>query len=133
MTDALTLDTLPTSFGVFKPDGHLMIGLHTGAQADAVRGALRAQGWSSESLLDLAPAEAVTTFEAMLDNAGVLASFGYEITLLRRYLQLARDGQRWLLVKVDDAERAAQAAEIARARGATLAVHYRLLATEDLI
>ena len=60
-------------------------------------------------------------------------SFGYEITLARRYLKLSREGYRWLLVKVEDSEAAARAAEIARAHGATLAVHYRLLIAEELI
>jgi hypothetical protein len=131
--DYLTLDSLPTSFGVFKPDGHVMVGLRTLQQADDVRAALQSAGWDRESLLGLTPAQAVTTFEAMVDNAGTMAGFGHELTLVHRYLELARDGQRWLLVKVDDPDLAAQVADVARAHGATLAVHYRMLASEDLI
>ena len=53
--------------------------------------------------------------------------------LLRRYLTLTQAGYRWLLVKVDDYELAAAAAEVARACGATLAQHYRTLTVEKLI
>ena len=62
-----------------------------------------------------------------------LAGFGYEITLMRRYFKLTLEGYQWLLVKVDSTEQAAQAAEIVRAQGATLAIHYRTLITEELI
>ena len=79
------------------------------------------------------PRESVAELEALADNAGAMAGFGYEITLLRRYVALAREGYLWLLVKVDDTDEAAQAAELARVRGATLAVHYRLLTVEELI
>lgn len=129
----ITLDTLPTSFGVFKPDGHVMVGLRTLQQAADLRAALQTAGWDRESLLDLTPVQAVTAFEAMVDNAGAMADFGHELPLVHRYLDLARDGQRWLLVKVDDPELAPQVADVARVHGATLAVHYRPLGSEDLI
>jgi hypothetical protein len=69
----------------------------------------------------------------MADEAGGIAGFGYEITLLRRYVELSRQGYRWLLVKVDSTEQAAIAAGIAQTCGATLAVYYRTLTVEDLI
>ena len=70
---------------------------------------------------------------AMVDNAGPLAGFGSEITLLKRYLALTEEGYRWLLVQADDSERAAAAAALARASGATMAVYYRTLTVEELI
>ncbi len=69
----------------------------------------------------------------LVDNAGGMAGFGYEITLMRRYLDLARQGVCWLLVQVDGPAQAAQAAELARSQDAVLAEHYRLLTEEELI
>jgi hypothetical protein len=69
----------------------------------------------------------------MTDDPGPLADFGHEVTLLRRYVELAQQGYGWCLVKVDDNPQAVQAAAIARDGGATLAVHYRLLTMEELI
>jgi len=69
----------------------------------------------------------------MVDRVGPLAGVGYEITLLRRYVALTERGYRWLLVQVDDSQRAVAAAALARACGATVAVHYRTLVEEDLI
>jgi hypothetical protein len=90
-------------------------------------------GWASPAVREFSPRESVAELRAMVDNAGALAGFGHEITLLRRYLTLTESGYRWLLVQADDGERAAAAAEVARSCGATLAVYYRMLTVEELI
>jgi hypothetical protein len=133
MSDTISAATMPTSFGVFKPVGHVMVGLPTQAQVDALAAALRGAGWAGAAVLQFMPSESVAELEAMVGKAGAAAGFGYEITLLRRYLALAREGCRWLLVKVDGAEPAAKAADVARTCGATLAVYYRTLTVEELI
>jgi hypothetical protein len=129
----MAADTLPTSFGVFKPVGCVMIGLPTQAQADALVAALHDAGWASAAVLHFSPRESVSELQAMVDNAGSMAGFGYEITLLRRYLALALEGYRWLLVKVDDGDHAARSSELAQGCGATVAVYYRTLTIEELI
>ncbi len=126
-------DALPTSFGVFKPVGHVMTGLPTQAQIDALVLALHSAGWPDSGVRQFLPRESVAELRAMVDNAGPLAGFGYEITLLKRYLALTEKSYRWLLVRADDSERAAAAAALARASGATLAVYYRTLTVEELI
>lgn len=133
MKEILTAETVPTSFGVFKPVGYVMLGLPNERPLDTLIDALHAGGWARADVLHFTPRETVPELEAMLENAGPMAGFGYEITLLRRYLDLARQGHRWILVKVDDVEHAAHAADIARSCGATLAVHYRTLTVEELI
>jgi hypothetical protein len=130
---AAEADTLPTSFGVFKPVGYVMTGLPTQAQIDALVSALHGAGWPASGVRQFAPRESVAELRAMVDNAGPLAGFGYEITLLKRYLALTEAGYRWLLVQATDSERAAAAAALARTAGATLAVYYRTLTVEELI
>ena len=131
--DTIDADNVPTSFGVFKPVGYLMVGLPTQAQADRLEAALQAAGWPPGAMHHFVPRESVAELAAMVDNAGAMAGFGYEITLLRRYLALAEQGYCWLLVKVSDSEHAAAAAETARAHGAVLAVYYRRFTVEDLL
>lgn len=130
---AAEADTLPTSFGVFKPVGHVMTGLPTQVQIDELVAALLAAGWPASDVRQFSPRESVAELRAMVDNAGPLAGLGYEITLLKRYLALAEKGTKWLLVKADDNERAATVAEAARNCGATMAVFYRTLTVEELI
>lgn len=133
MSELVSVEQVPTSFGVFKPVGWLMIGLPTQASADALPMLFQARGWSDAAVLHFQPRESLAELEAMVEDAGSMAGFGYEITLLRRYVALAKQGYRWLLVKVSGVEDAASAAEIARSGGATLAVHYRALTVEELI
>jgi hypothetical protein len=131
--EAAEADALPTSLGVFNPVGHMMVALPTQTQADALMGTLYETGWPDTTVRQFAPDDSVAQFGAMVGQAGHLAGFGYEITLLRRYLALAETGARWLLVKADDTDQAAIVARAARACGAVLAVHYRTLTTEELI
>jgi nucleotide-binding universal stress UspA family protein len=133
VNQTVDVDRVPTSFGVFKPVGWVMVGVPTQAQADALALALGRDGSPSTAVLHFTPSETEAELQAMADDAGGLAGFGYEITLLRRYVELSRQGYRWLLVKVDGTEQAAIAAGIAQSCGATLAVHYRTLTVEDLI
>ncbi|MES2958374.1 MAG: hypothetical protein V4792_09310 [Pseudomonadota bacterium] len=133
MNDTITKDELPTSFTAFNPIGHLMLGLPSTEQVASLTAALRLNGWPDDALVNFTPREGVEEFAELIDKAGPLVGFGYEITLARRYLKLSRQGYRWLLVKVEDSEAASRAAEIAREHGATLAVHYRLLIAEELI
>ena len=125
--------SLPTSFGVFKPVGHVMTGLPTQVQMDALVSALHAAGWPASGVRQFSPRESGAELRSMVDNTGPLSGFGYEITLLRRYVALTEQGYLWLLVQVDDSPAAARAAELAQACGATVAVHYRRFTVEDMI
>ena len=133
MSDHPVPSDLPTSFGTFKPVGYVMLGLPGAAELAATVQALRGHPWALEKVSAFEPRNAVEELEALIAHASGLAGFGYEITLMRRYLQLARKGYHWLLVKVGDGEQAHQAAHLAAAQGATLAVHYKTLTVEDLI
>ena len=133
MSQTLTKQELPTSFGAFKPVGYLMLGLPQGDNVDALREALQQQGWAEDDVVPFAPRESVSELQGLIANTSGLAGFGYEITLMRRYLDYARQGCHWLLVRAEEPERAQQAAEVARSHGAILAVHYRKLTIDELI
>ncbi len=122
-----------TSFGTFKPVGHVMVGLPTREALTALRSALNAPDEPALPADELTPSESVEEMQALIDGASPLAGFGYEITLMRRYLELARQGTRWLIVKVDSNDDAQRIGDLAKAHGATLAVHYGRLTAEDLI
>lgn len=133
MSKVITPAELPTSFGTFKPVDHVMVGLPTVEQGRALRQALLGAGWADEELLPFAPRESVDEMQALIDHASGLAGFGYEITLMRRYVDLARAGCSWLLVHAADAAQATRAAELAKQAGSPLAVYYRTMSVEELI
>ena len=122
-----------TSFGTFKPVGHVMVGLPDRAALCALKQALQAPGVPGLPADELTPAESIDEMQALIDDASPLAGFGYEITLMRRYVELARQGTFWLIVKTESDDEAAHVGELAKAHGATLAVHYGRLTVEDLI
>ncbi len=127
--------TLPSeviSFGTFKPVGHVLVGIAGDAATHMLEHALFRAGFES-GLVWITPSESASELQALIDNASPLAGFGYEITLMRRYLELSRSGCRWLLVKVDGEEQAQAVGEAARLAGATLAVRYGHLVVEELI
>lgn len=122
---------LPTSFGSFKPVGHLLLGLPDDATLERVREALQREGFAGDDVVQFTPRESAEEMARMIDGASPIAGFGYEITLMRRYLKLARDGYRWLLVHCESEERARFVAELAQPLGAGAAVHYRRLVEEE--
>ncbi|WP_422017955.1 hypothetical protein [Roseateles sp.] len=126
-------DNAPVAFGVFNPQGQVVLGLPTQQQADDLVAALLAAGWTPDTVVAFVPYGSVAQLERMSESASSLADFGYERTLLNRYVEMSRRGVRWLLVTVDDLDHANRMADIARRHGAETAVYYRRFTTEDLI
>jgi hypothetical protein len=122
-----------TSFGTFKPVGHVMLGLPDRPSLLALKSELANAAGPGYAAEELTPTESTQEMLALIENASPLAGFGYEMTLMRRYVALAQKGYSWLVVKVNSDEEAADLANRAKARGATLAVRYGHLTVEDLI
>lgn len=133
MSRTLARDDLPTSFGNFKPAGHVMIGLPDLPALRALRNALLRAGWAPEQLIEFSPRETVDEMSALIDGASPVSGFGSEITMMRRYLEAARQGTRWLLVQAHGDDTLLALTTMARAYGARLAVRYGHLVVEDLI
>ncbi len=131
-TEVSTLPSEMMSFGTFKPVGHVLVGIPADVSALRLERALQAVGFDS-GLVWITPRESAEELQALIDDASPLAGFGYEITLMRRYVELSRSGYRWLLVKNDGNEQAQAVGDAARTAGATLAVRYGRLVVEELI
>ena len=56
-----------------------------------------------------------------------------EITLMRRYEELARDGAGWIVVHAPGDAEAGRVADVASRFGALSAVRYHRMASEDLL
>ena len=132
-TTPTSMTELPTSFGALKPVGHVLIALRTMQQQSILEVALLEEGWPREQVAEFKPRDSVQELTALVEKAGAMAGFGYEITLMRRYLELARDGHHWLLVRVDDDAKAQRVGELARLYGASAAVYYRTFTIEELL
>lgn len=121
------------SFGTFKPVGHVLIGVPAEVSAGPLASSLSAEGLHEAGLVWITPVESIDELQRMIDEASPLAGFGYEITMMRRFVKASASGHRYLLVKMRDDEDAPRIGEVAKAHGASFAVRYGTLVLEDLI
>jgi hypothetical protein len=129
----LTKEDIRKTTGILNPIGHIVLAFEDDAvTADAVE-ALRAAGFVDEEILSYLAAEATPRLRERVRTASEAAGFGYEITLMRRYLALAEEGAGWLIVYSPSNDAAQRITEVATRFGALCAVRYHRLASEDLI
>ena len=123
----------PQSLGAFKPVGHVVVAMPDDARAARAVQALRAQGFERDDILEYSAAEENDEMDRMLQYTSDFAGFGYEVTLMRRYKELAAQGASWLIVFAPEDAQAERVAAAAREHGALLAEKYHRLVIEDLI
>jgi hypothetical protein len=123
----------PQSFTVFKPVGHVVVAMPDDESADRAVKDLRAAGFGAEDILEYSAGEKNNEMALMLQQASGVAGFGYEVSLMRKYQALARDGASWLIVYAPEEDKHKKVAEIVRAHGALMAEMYHRLVIEDLV
>jgi hypothetical protein len=104
-------------------EGRLLVGLPTPEQAAGLRRTLLAWGWAPHEVVDCPPLEALDVTAAPSGDAADRHSLRDELRVLQRFTDL---GHSWLLVAVDDAECACQAARTASLWGASTAIPFDL-------
>ena len=123
----------PTSFGVFKPVGHIVIALEAAAEAQALASALLAQGFSAADLVHYTPQEMLDQVDAEMLTASPLASLGQDLNLIKAHRALAERGYSFLVVHAPKAAQVAQVAALAKSMNAKSAQRYGSLIVEELI
>ncbi|MFY9513940.1 MAG: hypothetical protein WAQ05_23510 [Rubrivivax sp.] len=129
----LTKADHPHSFGAFKPVGHVVVAMRDDAGAAQAIAALKDAGFEDEDILHYSAAEENDEMDRMLRYTSDFAGFGYEVSLMRRYQQLARDGASWLIVFAPDEAHTTRVTEAVRRHGALIAEKYHRLVIEDLL
>jgi len=133
MSKRMTKDELQESLGAFNPVGHSVLAFADDKTAGEAAQAVRDAGFGAADILVFTSGELFPDLSEMMRNASGAAGFGYEITLMRRYLALAGEGAGWLVVYCPDEAQIVKVTEIAKRFGARSAVHYGRLLHEDLI
>ena len=123
----------PQSLGAFKPVGHVVVAMPDGSRAARAVQPLLARGFERDDILEYSAAEENDEMDRMLQHTSDFAGFGYEVTLMRRYKELAGQGASWLIVFAPEDDQAERVAAAAREHGALLAEKYHRLVIEDLI
>lgn len=123
----------PQSLGAFKPVGHVVVAMPDDECAAQAVQALREQGFEREDILEYSAAEEDDEMDRMLQHASDFAGFGYEVTLMRKYKELAHQGASWLIVFAPKDEQAERVGQTVGRFGALMAEKYHRFVIEDLI
>ena len=123
----------PEAFGVFKPAGHTVIVFRCADDLAAAQAAFIAQGFQGASMVRYAADEMLAQVDVELQNAGVLASFGYELDLVEAHRVQAQNGCSFLVIHAPDDATAQRVSGIVKTTNAIAAQHYGTFMIEELL
>ena len=129
----LTKEDIRKTTGILNPVGHVVLAFKDDAVTAQAVDALHGAGFGADDILAYLATEATPRLRERVRTASEAAGFGYEITLMRRYLAYAEEGAGWLIVYAPDDAAAQRITEVAKKFDALCAVRYHRLANEDLI
>ena len=121
------------SLGALKPVDHAVIAYADADAASKAQDAFREAGLEDEDVLVYSSPELFPNVEQMMRTTSGAAGFGYEVVLMRRFMNLAHENCTWLIVYAPDDERTEQVKAIAARTGAKTGVRYGRLMHEDLV
>jgi hypothetical protein len=133
MSKRMTKGELQESMGAFNPVGHVVLAFADDKAAGEAAKAIGEAGFGADDILVFGSGELFPDLKEMMRNASGAAGFGYEITLMRRYMTLASEGAGWVVVYAPDDAQVERVKEIATRLGARSAVSYGRVLHEDLI
>jgi hypothetical protein len=119
------------AYGVFKPVGHVIVSFAKADDADAAREALSADGYSD--ITAYGPEEMRRQADQDIAQAGVLATVGQELNLVKAHRDLAEQGYSFLVVHAPKDADAQRVADICRRHHAQRAQSYGHMIIEELI
>lgn len=122
-----------TSFGVFKPVGHVVISLPDAQSADRAVQSIGEAGVATDAVHRFTDREMIVQIDHDMQRASPLASIGQEMNLVKAHRELAERGFHWLVVRAADDEQAMAIAKAAERCGAERAQHYGRFIIEELI
>jgi hypothetical protein len=120
-----------TAYGVFKPVGHVLASFPTERDARSAVDALKEAGFPNVSFYSAE--EVCERAERDIERAGVLATIGQELNLVKQQRDLAREGHPFVSVLAPEDEQARRAADIVARYNADRAQKYGRLIIEELI
>ena len=133
MSKRMTKGEFQESLGALNPVGHAVLAFPNDAVAVEARAALLQAGFAPEDILTYTSGELFPNLDEMMRTASGAAGFGYEITLMRRYLAFAEEGAGWLIVYAPDDAAVQRLIDIAKRFDPLCAVRYHRLVNEDLL
>jgi hypothetical protein len=129
----LTKQDIRNATGILNPVGHVVLAFKNDAVTNDAVAALREAGFTEQDILVYTAEEATPALRERVRTASEASGFGFEITLMRRYLSFAEQGAGWLVVYSPSDSAAELITNVGKRFDALCAVRYHRLANEDLI
>lgn len=120
-----------TAYGVFKPVGHVLASFPTERDARSAVEALKEAGFPEVAFY--AADEVRERADRDIANAGLLASVGQELNLVKQQRDLAEEGHPFVSVLAPEDEAARRAADIVARYHADRAQKFGRLIIEELL
>jgi len=121
------------AYGVFKPVGHMVVSFPDAASAAKGKEALSTLGFERADIHAYTAEQMVAQCDEDIARASPVASIGQELNLVKAYRELAERGFHWLVVRVEDDDKARSAADALHAEGAERAQLYGRFIIEEMI
>ena len=88
----LTKEDIRKTTGILNPIGHVVLAFENDAVTAEAVAALREVGFTGQDILAYTAEEATPRLRERVRTASEASGFGFEITLMRRYLGFAEKG-----------------------------------------
>lgn len=123
----------PETFGVFKPVDHTVIAYKTETDMQSGVDSLAALGFKVSDMARYSPQEMIAQVDAQLLASSPLASFGYELDLIKIHRAMAQDGCSFLVVHAPEEAQAQQVGDVAQTSHAVSAQHYGTFMIKEVL
>ena len=133
MSKRMTKGEFQELLGALNPVGHTVLAFADDGTAKNAKQAILTAGFDEGDILDYTAGELFPNLNEMMRTASNAAGFGYEVTMMRRYMTLASEGAGFLVVYSPDDEQTDKLKATAVQFAAKSAVHYGRLLIEDLV
>jgi hypothetical protein len=122
----------PTSFGVFSPTGYVLMVFADDANAEKARRALIDRGFNENDVTHYNRDEVLKEFEESEEHASDPLQIGQDVDKVDRYLEFAKQGCGFVVVRAPEEERSKLAVSVVRPFNLKFAEKYNRLTLEEL-
>lgn len=122
----------PTSFGVFSPTGYVLMVFADDAGAEQARRALLQHGFADNDVTHYNRNEVMKEFEESEEHADDPVQIGQDVDKVDRYVEYAKQGCGFLVVRAPEEEKSKLAVDTVRPFNLKFAEKYNRLTLEEL-